>query len=1010
MKKLGFITKKLLSWFCALAMVPVFAPVTNAANTLVAFPGAEGAGKYATGGRGGKVYHVTNLNDSGAGSFRDAVGSSNRIVVFDVGGTITLKSDVVVKGNVTILGQTAPGGAGITLSGCKLGMGGDNIIIRYLSSRPGERGSGEYDAWGGSNGSNSIIDHCSIGWANDEQWGLYSNNMNQTVQYTIVGPSNCVSTHAKGAHGFGVMFGKGQNSWHHNMIAHNISRNFRGKVEKTNTMDFVNNVIYDWGYQTGYGTLGHMNYVGNYLKAGPSTGGGYHFMKADGSNRNLYKFYLTGNKVVKPDGSSYNQAMNDNNWSGGIQFCDDGNGYTFTEKDYRSDTPFEVKDVNGGNSSIMTGKVETAEEAFETVLSYAGAGISAEQRPQIDREVMEEARTGTGSLTGGRDFSQATSEQKTAIEKYNIKQVDYDSYYPAYVSKTITDTDGDGMSDDWELARGLDINKDDSAGDYLGQGYMNIEYYANDLTIKSFPDGVVTESPASVDLGPEYTQIKEELEALKLSTTAIKTASELSLPQKGEKYGLDISWSSSSSAIKLSNNQISSVNRKADEQNVTLTANISYAGYNMSKTFNVTVISNNTFWRAKGDVSANSELFEGLTVLYDGTYKAAANDIGGESFSGYLTSVVSGAFENGAGSGTAFKFTAQKDGFLTAYAVKVGTAEKAKTLYITEEGTADYKTQSEVSKDGFASNISVTASVKTGKTYYIYVAGSKAQFAGIEFSQTAKPIWWKASVSGVLDQSLADGLYPFSAMAYSEGAKDIDGESFTGWISGTENGSYKNSTASGSGLRYTPEKNGDMTVYFKINNGKTYTVKDTSENVVSSYTNDEGVNSYSSFTTSVKGGETYYIYIDGSKGAFYGMSFTETAAADEPENTPTPSPASTANPTGEPISTASPKPTALPSETVSPSSTPVSGKIKVEKVIRQGNMISYEAENAEEVTLDTYIASYSDDGRLTSVIKSSNVVKNGKVSFECNNITENAKVFVWRNMEAVYAPCILYTE
>ena len=195
--------KKQLSMILTAAMLSVglTVPQAQAAGGIIAFPGADGAGKYATGGRGGKVYHVTNLNDSGTGSFRDAVSGSNRVVVFDVGGTIELKSDVVVKSNVTILGQTAPGGAGITLCGGKIGQGGSNQIIRYISSRPGEKGSGEYDAWGGSDGSNSIIDHCSIGWGNDEQWGLYSNNMNQTVQYSIIGPSNCVSTHAKGAHG-----------------------------------------------------------------------------------------------------------------------------------------------------------------------------------------------------------------------------------------------------------------------------------------------------------------------------------------------------------------------------------------------------------------------------------------------------------------------------------------------------------------------------------------------------------------------------------------------------------------------------------------------------------------------------------------------------------------------------------------------------------------------------------------------------------------------------------------
>ena len=124
---------------------------------------------------------------------------------------------------------------------------------------PGAEGGGMY-ATGGrdAKGSNSIIDHCSIGWANDEQFGLYSAS-SQTVQYTIIGPSNCVSYHSKGAHGFGVMFGAANNSWHHNLLCHSLSRNFRGKVSGSNPMDFVNNVIYDWGYQTAYGTMGHLS-------------------------------------------------------------------------------------------------------------------------------------------------------------------------------------------------------------------------------------------------------------------------------------------------------------------------------------------------------------------------------------------------------------------------------------------------------------------------------------------------------------------------------------------------------------------------------------------------------------------------------------------------------------------------------------------------------------------------------------------------------------------------------
>ena len=232
-----------------------------ASSAVVAFPGAVGGGKYATGGSGGEVYHVTNLNDSGAGSLRDAVSKSNRIVVFDVSGTIELKSNIVCQSNITIAGQTAPGGSGITLKNYKFGMGGDNIICRYISSRPGPYASTSSgnDAWGGAAGSNSIIDHCSMGWTTDEQWGLYSNNEYYTVQYSVIGPADSWGGHSKGIHGFGMMMGKGYSTFDHNLIVHNVSRNFRGKVVGTSTADFTNNVIYNWAYQTAYGTIGHLN-------------------------------------------------------------------------------------------------------------------------------------------------------------------------------------------------------------------------------------------------------------------------------------------------------------------------------------------------------------------------------------------------------------------------------------------------------------------------------------------------------------------------------------------------------------------------------------------------------------------------------------------------------------------------------------------------------------------------------------------------------------------------------
>lgn len=465
------------------------APAANAASArVIAFPGAVGGGKYATGGRGGEVYHVTNLNDSGAGSFRDAVSKSNRIVVFDVSGTIELKSNVTVASNVTIAGQTAPGGSGITLKNYKIGMAGDNIICRYISSRPGPYASTSSgnDAWGGAKGSNSIIDHCSMGWTTDEQWGLYSYNEYYTVQYSVIGPADSWGGHKKGLHGFGLMMGNGYLSFDHNLIIHNVSRNFRGKVPEQKTADFTNNVIYDWGYQTAYGTIGHLNYVNNTLKMGNSTTGGKHYVYVDSTTKpQNFKIYIGGNRILNKDGSVYGGPTYDN-WSG-VNVKD---GIGITKNDLVSQTPFQTI-VNGENVSSV-GTAESAEASYNHVVNFAGNGISPDKRTAIDRQCAYETINGTGSCSGTSAYDASVAD----LNKYSIQcGVTYD--YPAPVlQKTIVDTDNDGMADDWEIARGLDPNDPgDANGDYCGQGYTNIEYYINDLTVDSFPEGVVKLSP-----------------------------------------------------------------------------------------------------------------------------------------------------------------------------------------------------------------------------------------------------------------------------------------------------------------------------------------------------------------------------------------------------------------------------------------------------------------------------------------------------------------------------------
>lgn len=514
------------------AMPANTADSVQAAGNVPAFPGAVGGGKYATGGRGGEVVHVTNLNDSGEGSLREAVSQPGRIVVFDVSGTIELKGNIIVQSNTTIAGQTAPGGSGVTLKNYKLGMGGDNIICRFISSRPGPYASSSKgnDAWGGAKGSNSVIDHCSMSWTTDEQWGLYSNNEYYTVQYSVIGPADSWGGHDKGLHGFGIMMGNGNLTFDHNLIIHNVSRNFRGKVPGTKTADFTNNVIYNWAYETAYGTIGHLNYVGNTLKMGSGTTGGKRYVNVDSSTSpQNFKIFLKGNRMLNRDGSVYGDVTWDN-WNG-ITVKD---GLGITKDGLKSSSSFPI---NSNNENISTAdKTESAENSYNNVVKFAGNGISTDMRTAVDKQCAYEVQTGTGNLSGTSSYASADATNQANINKYQIK-CDTKYNYPAPVlTKTVTDTDNDGMPDDWETARGLDpANPDDTDGDYCGQGYTNIEYYLNDLTVNAFPAGVVKLSPTSgftpaVPVTVDGTLIKD----LKVKDSANKASWQLT---EGNKTG-----------------------------------------------------------------------------------------------------------------------------------------------------------------------------------------------------------------------------------------------------------------------------------------------------------------------------------------------------------------------------------------------------------------------------------------------------------------------------------------
>ena len=258
------------------ALIPVSAHIEAAAATdqLPAFPGAEGGGKYVSGGRGQAVYEVTTLEDYKSneapipGSLRDAVSQSDRTVVFRVGGTIRLKQKLKILGsNLTIAGQTAPGD-GITVTDYTTDIEADNVIIRYMRFRLGDRVSSEDDAFGLRNHKNIIIDHSSFSWSVDEVLSLY-NNYNTTVQWSIIEESMLMSTHEKGRHGYAGIWGGNNASFIHNLIAHNLSRNprFSAGDPVYDIVESTNNVIYNWGLFSAYGGgSGQYNLNNNYYK------------------------------------------------------------------------------------------------------------------------------------------------------------------------------------------------------------------------------------------------------------------------------------------------------------------------------------------------------------------------------------------------------------------------------------------------------------------------------------------------------------------------------------------------------------------------------------------------------------------------------------------------------------------------------------------------------------------------------------------------------------------------
>lgn len=509
-------------------LTAVCALSVTAQEEVPAFPGAEGHGRYITGGRGGEVYHVTNLNDKGTGSLRDAVSKANRIVVFDVGGIIALASDLVIKDNITIAGQTAPY-PGITIRYRTVRPGANNII-RFIRIRRGEEkdvNDGADATWQrGKKG--MLLDHCSFSWSIDEIASFYD-NQNFTMQWCTLGEALANPGHSKGEHSYGGIWGGKGASFHHNFLAHMQNRvpRFCGarygdsyatydKISFENAIqaeivDFRNCVMYNWGNGNGcYGGTGggNINIVNNYYKAGPATSNKTRVTQvsiatqsnASGSPFMGYcsRYYINGNYVTAAGDKAENYDWQGVIYDTGTSTIDGERYIPDTKHLYGEDQTYKKNSKDEDCIRIKlddpaeTGEVTThsAQNAFEQVLSYAGASL---YRDAVDARYMKEAADGTATYTGS---AVKTGDGKTITHRPGI--IDFVKDQGDYILEETArpegfDTDGDGIPDEWESANGLNPNDATDGSAYTldtEKGwYTNLEVYMNSIVEDIMKEG-----------------------------------------------------------------------------------------------------------------------------------------------------------------------------------------------------------------------------------------------------------------------------------------------------------------------------------------------------------------------------------------------------------------------------------------------------------------------------------------------------------------------------------------
>jgi pectate lyase len=429
-----------------------------------AFPGAEGGGKYVTGGRGGAVYYVNTLEDNNSGDENLRKGSLRwclkqtepKTILFKVAGIIRLKSVLRVSANTTIAGQSAPGD-GVCIADNSVRIDGDNIIIRFMRFRMGNLGDVQDDALSSNRHRDIIIDHCSMSWSTDECASFY-NNENFTLQWCILSESLRGSVHKKGNHGYGGIWGGYKASFHHNLLAHHDSRNPRlcgsrySNRPDLELVDLRNNVIYNWGINSGYaGEGGSYNFINNYYKPGKASQVRNRIFSPnadDGTNKQPKGiwgvFYLEGN---------YLEGSNDVTGNNELGLQPRG---AINKKELLAAAPFDTPPVTTDN----------AETAYRKVLASAGASF---RRDNTDARVVNEVMYGLAPVRA--------SGNKNTKPGHIDSQTDVGGWDNYAFDKALPDSDSDGIPDGW-----MDANfPGKKATDKNDEGYTFLEVYLNSL-------------------------------------------------------------------------------------------------------------------------------------------------------------------------------------------------------------------------------------------------------------------------------------------------------------------------------------------------------------------------------------------------------------------------------------------------------------------------------------------------------------------------------------------------